>query len=130
MPSIQYLRLDATNDPIFVPQAALVDGYAVAQAILTSLRLFLAEWFENIKLGVPMFQSILNAPGTARSQQVMASLLNQVVLSVPYVSSVQDAVVIYDPAIRSFKYSAVANTAFGPVPVTISPGSSASIAGS
>jgi hypothetical protein len=126
---IQYLRLDATNDPILQPQASLTDLYAVAQAIQTRLLLFQGEWWENLSAGTPMFQSILGAPGTPRSQQVMAGLLNLVVQGTPFVSSVQDGTVSYDPANRVFSYSATAFTAFGPVSVSTSLGSAASIGG-
>ena len=126
---IQYLRLDATNDPIMQPVASLVDLYAVTQAIYTRLLLFRGEWWENLNLGTPMFQSILGTPGTLKNQQVMATLLNQVVAGTPFVSSVQDGTVSYNPANRQFSYSAVAQTAFGPVTISTALGSSASIGG-
>jgi hypothetical protein len=126
---IQYLRLDATNDPILQPQSSLVDIYAVTQAIYTRLLLFKGEWWESLQLGTPMFQSILGSPGTARNQQVMAGLLNNVVQGTPFVSSVQDGTVRYDGKTRRFTYSATANTAFGPVAISTNLGSSASIGG-
>ena len=129
MAQIQYLRLDADYDTVWIAGAALTDLPAVTQAILTRLKLFEGEWWENLVLGTPMFQSILGASGTARNQQVMAMLLNQRVKGTPFVSGVQDSTVSYNQATRQFTYSAIAQTAFGPVPISFSPGSSATIGG-
>jgi hypothetical protein len=109
--------------------ASLVDIYAVTQAIYTRLLLFQNEWWENLLLGTPMFQSILGTPGTLKNQQVMAGLLNSVVQGTPFVSGVQDGTVYYNGSNRKFSYSAVAQTAFGPVTISTALGSSASLGG-
>ena len=51
MVSIQYLRLDPVNDAIFAAQSSLTDLDAVAQAILTRLKLFQGEWWETFSSG-------------------------------------------------------------------------------
>lgn len=125
----QYLRLDPVNDAIFSSQAALTNLNAVAQAILTRLLLFQGEWWENLNLGLPMWQSILGAPGSPKGQAAINLLITEQIKGTPYVSSVQNPTVTYTPATRALAYSATALTAFGPVPISVSPGQSATIGG-
>jgi hypothetical protein len=129
MAVIQYLRLDADYDPTFVPLASLTDLEAVRQAIMTRLALFEGEWWENLTEGTPMFQSILGASGSARSRAAIGLALAQRISGTPYVSAVDEQVIEYDQVARKLTYSAVAQTSFGPIPITVSPGSSASLGG-
>jgi hypothetical protein len=123
MALIQYLRLDADYDPVFIPAASYADLDAVRQAIQTRLMLFEGEWWEDLQEGTPMFQSILGASGSPKSQAAMELALNRRISGTPYVSAVSDQVVAFDKATRSFAYGAVAQTSFGPVPVAFNPGS-------
>jgi pantothenate kinase-related protein Tda10 len=127
MASILYLRLDAANDPVFIPGAALADVAAVEQAILTRLRLFEGEWWENLEEGTPMFQNIIGASGSPRSTALIETLLTERVSGTPYVASVDGVSVVYDRKTRSATYRATAQTAFGPVPVSLGPGTLASL---
>lgn len=127
MATIQYLKLDPENDFIWIPQSALTDTDAVAQAILTRLRLFEGEWWENLNLGLPMFQQILGAPGSLRQQQVIELLISQQIQGTPYVSNVLNATVSFNAATRAFTYKADVQTAFGPITVTFSPGTAGSV---
>lgn len=124
-PSISYLLLDAQNDPVFDPQVALAGSSAVAQAILTRLRLFLGEWWENQNLGVPMFQSILGQLASKSGQTAMSLILQQQVAGVPYVTQVQNVAVKYINGV--LYWNAAAITVFGPVTVTNYPGSFAEL---
>lgn len=126
--SILYLRLDANYDPIFDPDAELSDLDAVAQAIKTRLLLFEAEWWENLNEGTPMFQEIIGQRASANGQQIMAMALSSRIAGTPYVSGVEDVSVQFDESTRQLTYSCVAQTSFGSVPVTFSPGLSASVA--
>lgn len=125
MSTIQYLRLDSDYDPIFDPAASLIDLDAVAQAIQTRLLMFQSEWWENLNLGTPMFQSILGASGSQKSQAAMAASLTNVISGSPYVSGVQNINTSFNSVTRQFSYSAIAQTSFGAVPVTVTPGSAA-----
>ena len=64
--TVKYRRLDSNHDYMFGQNldnfATNVD--AVAQAVLTRLLLFKGEWWEDINDGLPLFQSILGAPGS------------------------------------------------------------------
>jgi hypothetical protein len=122
MAFIQYLRLDTSNDPILIPDVSLTDINAVAQAILTRLKLFQAEWWEDLNEGTPMFQSILGASGSPKNQQAMTLALIERISGTPYVSGLQDISSRFDSRTRKFSFSATAQTAFGPVPVSFTPG--------
>ena len=126
--SILYLRLDANWDPIFDPEAELSDLQAVAQAINTRLRLFQGEWWANLNDGTPMFQEILGQRASGNGQKVMATALAQRVSGTPYVSSVENVAITFDPITRKLSFSCTAQTSFGTVSVLFEPGLNASVA--
>lgn len=120
--AIVYLRLDSENDPVFDPGAELTDINAVAQAILTRLRLFEGEWWENLNDGTPMFQTILGQRASQQGQQIMALALANRVSGTPYVSGVTDVNISFVPETRAIQFSCTAQTSFGNVPVNYTPG--------
>ena len=124
-PTITYLLLDAQYDPVFDPTVALVDAQAVRQAILTRLRLFLGEWWENINLGLPVFQSMLGQLGSQRVQAAISLAIQTQIEAVPYVSSAYNIQTAFDNG--RFTFSAAAQTAFGPVVVTNVPALASSL---
>jgi len=119
MAAIQYLRLDSNLDMIWDGNAALLDLDAVTQAIQTRILLFQGEWWENLNEGTPMFQSILGAPGSAKSQAAINLALIQRISGTPYVSSVENVSSSFDPMTRKFSFSATAQTAFGTAVVSV-----------
>lgn len=88
--TVQYLQLDANYDPIFDASSNLTDTAAVNQAIMTRLRLFLGEWWENLALGLPMFQSILGVLGSPQGLAAVQLLIQQNIAGTPFVTSVLD----------------------------------------
>jgi hypothetical protein len=125
MPSITYLLLDAGYDPVFDPNSQLTDQAAVAQVILTQLRLFMGEWWENLNLGLPVFQAMLGQLAIPANQVAMQSLVQALVQGAPFVTGVSSVTAAFENG--AFKFSASVQTAFGPVNVTNTPGSSASL---
>lgn len=127
-PLITYLALDGDYDPVFIPNQSLVNGPAVAQAILTTLRLFYGEWFEQLSDGTPVFQSILGQLASTQGKATMAALLAARVAKVPYVTNVIDVNAGFTNG--QLNFTATAQTVFGSaVTVTFTPGSSASLLG-
>lgn len=126
LPNLTYLQLDATNDPIFDPSQALVNGPAVAQAIETRLNLFLGEWWENLSLGLAVFQSMLGKPGTSRQQNANSLLIQQQIMTLaPYVTGVNS--IEFDFVDGRFTYSCKVTTIYGIVIITNTPGQSATL---
>ena len=125
--AIVYLRLDAENDPVFDPAAELTDINAVGQAILTRLKLFTGEWWANLNDGTPMFQDILGQRASQQGQQIMALALANRIAGTPYVSAVTDISIAFDPVKRGLQFRATAQTSFGTIPVSYTPGLGASL---
>ena len=125
MSTISYLALDADNDPIFADGTSLTDGAAVNQAVLTRLRLFFGEWWENLTLGLPVFQLMLGQLASQRGLNAMQAAVQQVISGTPYVTSVTSVQVSFNNG--QFGFTAVVQTAFGPVSITNLPGASAAL---
>lgn len=118
--TIIYRQLNANGDPIWGQGTAnfLTDADAVAQAILTTLRLFEGEWWANMAEGTPMWQQILGVGAPGQRQQQISLILQQRILAVPYVTSLAQVQAAFNPNTRQFTFYCVANTAFGPVTVS------------
>jgi hypothetical protein len=125
MSTISYLALDADNDPIFADGTSLTDGQAVNQAVLTRLRLFFGEWWENLTLGLPVFQLILGQLASQRGLNAMQAAVQQVISGTPYVTSVTSVQVSFNNG--QFGFTAVVQTAFGPQKISNLPGASAAL---
>lgn len=129
VPTISVRKLDANHDPIYGngKQDFYTDIFAVAQLIDTSLLLLQGEWWNNLAAGLPLFQKIIGVSGVGNNPQIAALLIQQTILAVPYVNTISDTSLKYDPLTRSFTYSCKVYTAFGQVQTTFVPGASASI---
>jgi len=126
-PIISYLALDAQNDPVFAPGTALTNGDAVAQIILTRLNLFMGEWWENLNLGLPVFQQMLGQLASQTGLAAMRLSVQQLVAGVPYVTAVTSVSTSFKGG--ALQFTVTAQTAFGPVTVTNAPGAYAAVGG-
>jgi len=125
-PRVIVRRLDADHNPVYGGGASdfLTNLNATAQIIETSLLLFQGEWWNNLTVGLPLFQSIL-AQAENNRQGVIALLIQQVILSVAYVTSINNVQISYNSLNRQFSYSCNVQTAFGTITVNYSPGNTA-----
>jgi hypothetical protein len=117
-PTVQYLRLDSYGDPIFDPNANLTDAGAVMQIIQTRLNLFLSEWWEDLTLGLPVFQAMLGQLGSARNLDTARLAVQQNIAGSLYVSSVSNVAVAFTSGALSI--TATAQTIFGTIAVSAS----------
>lgn len=68
-----------------------IDGVdAVAQAIQTKVLLFYGEWWENIGIGIPMFQSIIGQMNPEALKISSSLLITQRIQEIPEVQSVNN----------------------------------------
>ncbi len=123
-PSLTCVALDANNDPVF-NNTPLSGTDAVAQAILTRLRLFYGEWWEDLSQGLPVFQQILGQLASASGLAAMQLAVARVISGTPYVTSVTSLTLSFNNGVLNFQASV--QTAFGPVTVSNLPGQSATI---
>lgn len=131
MATILVQQLDANNDPVEAGDGAvfIADLAAVAQIIGQRLRFFQGEWWENLSLGFPMVPtsnstnlSLIGSSGSQKSQQATLLLIQQQILSSPYVLSIPSFAFSHDSGTRASIFSCKVETAFGTLLVTNAPG--------
>ena len=120
-----YLQLDPDYYPIFTASSSLTGGPAVAQAIQTRLKLFMGEWWEDLRQGLPFTQSMLGALGSSTNLDAIKLAITQRVAGTPYVTGVLDVSVKFTNGVYTF--SAKAQTYFGVVTASTTSGQSASV---
>jgi len=112
---MKYRALDINGDMQFGNGGFLVDSpEAVAQAILTRLRLWAGEWFLDTSKGTPYEQAML---GTGKAQTAEPAMRERI-LETEGVESLQEFQLIADTQTRRLKFIASVNTIYGPAPVT------------
>lgn len=83
---------------------------AVAQAVLTRLRLWQGEWWENLLDGLPMTQQIL---GKRAALNLIESLIKERILGTIGVLSIQAIEVTWDNETRALGVFSTINTIYG-----------------
>lgn len=88
---------------------------AVAQAVETTLKLWLGEWFVDTSLGVPFLQGILGKHDKDLADRTIQDSISAIqgVLNIVDYSSTANA------DIRSLSAQATINTIYGPTAITI-----------
>lgn len=114
-----YRRLTNDGDYVFGQGKAqfLSGSEAVAQALITHLKLLLGEWWENVDNGLPLWQSILGQPGSEDNLQSIDNIIKDRILSTaqdgnPLVSSIDDYAREYNPSTRSYYFEARVTTIY------------------
>jgi hypothetical protein len=113
---MRYRTLDANGDYTFGQNGAnfLVDSpAAVAQAILTRLKLIQKEWFLDQTAGTP-YDQILGA-GTESTRDLA---VQTVILETQGVTEIVDYASNLDPSTRAFTVAATVNTQFGQITIS------------
>lgn len=87
---MKYRKLDENGDYLFGNNSYdyIEKDEAIAQAIKTKLYLFYGEWWEDISLGLPMFQSILGQVSNNNLRQTVILLCAEQINLVEGVTSV------------------------------------------
>jgi hypothetical protein len=126
MAAFAYLQLDPNYDPIFTVGNSLTNGDAVAQAVLTRLRLWMGEWWEDLLEGLPVTQSMLGVLGSSSNLEAIKLAIIQRIAGTPYVTSILDVEVGFIGGVYSF--TATVQTYFGVITVAVpTPGQAASV---
>ncbi len=99
----------------------------MAQIIYTTLRLLLGEWWENLTIGFPLFQSLIGSSGSPTNQQGVMLIIQQTILSCPFVQQIVDFSFTHNTATLNSTFTAIVATAFGTLVVTNAPGSNAQV---
>jgi hypothetical protein len=128
-PTILVQKNDANNDPIEGANGPvfIADLDAVAQIIYTTLRLLLGEWWENLTIGFPLFQSLIGSSGSPTNQAGVMLIIQQTILSCPYVLQIVDFSFVHNTATLNSTFTCVVSTQFGNLIVSNAPGSGAQV---
>ena len=122
MSTIRVRRLDANWDPTYGDgqNDYIFDLDAVVQIVRSRLGLWLAEWWENLDEGLPMFQKILGKQ--AKNKIVIDREIQKRIAETDYVTSIDDFESEYDSSIREYSCSVSFATIFGSTSLTLSGG--------
>ena len=122
MSTIRVRRLDANWDPTYGDgqNDYIFDLDAVVQIVRSRLGLWLAEWWENLDEGLPMFQKILGKQ--AKNKIVIDREIQKRISETDYVTSIDDFESEYDSSIREYSCSVSITTAFGSTSLVLSGG--------
>lgn len=90
---------------------------AVAQAIVTHIKLLLGEWWEDVNLGTPLFQSILGKPGSEEHLNSVDNIYKAMILSTELngeklVSSIDNYDREYNSSTRTYRFIATVTTIY------------------
>jgi hypothetical protein len=115
--TVRYRRLEENNEPAMGRglQDFISNAEAVGQAVITRLRLFRGEWWENEYLGIPLWQSML---GVVARKEAIDRIIQDCILETEGVSSIDDLTSVFDPQTRSYKFYCSINTIYGITVIT------------
>ena len=113
---IKYRTLDKQGDYTFGRQDFRTGRQAVAQAVLTRMRLLLGEWWENTGDGLPLFQKILGTSGSDENKNAVDLIVSRRVLETEGVLNIEK----FNSAFENRRYWAVlsVNTVYGGLELT------------
>lgn len=116
MSTIKVRRLDENWDPVYGSgqNDYLTDLDAVSQIIRSRLLLFKGEWWEDLNVGIPMWQSILGVMGAKKL--TVDKIIMSYLKACPYVVAIKN----FQSTLSNREYicQATVDTAFGAVYVT------------
>jgi len=114
-----YRKLSPTGDYVLGrPNEFWTDADAVAQAIYTSLKLLQGEWWEDTSAGFPLFQVVLDTPGSPEHIRGIDMVVQEAILNVPNVQAITNFSSVYDNTTRTYTIEiCTVETVFGEVAV-------------
>lgn len=115
--SLKYRRMDENGDYIFGHSKYdfLNDLEAVAQAIYTKIKLLQGEWWEDIQIGTPLFQTMLGAKVTQNTKDALDLIIRDRILEVDGVNYLQDYKSEINQQKRTYTFSTTVNTVYGDI---------------
>jgi len=110
---VKYRKLDKDGDSTFGCQTFYTGREAVAQAILTRLRLLYGEWWENTADGLPLFERILGAYGGNDVREAVDLIISERIQGTQNVTQLVSYESTFDPNTRHYSAYCIVDTAFG-----------------
>ncbi|EHL08968.1 hypothetical protein HMPREF0322_00391 [Desulfitobacterium hafniense DP7] len=109
---MKYRMMDANGDYRFGKnsQDFYIGSEAVAQAILTNLKLLQAEWWEDVEAGLPLFQNILGQSGSKTNLDSVDLIIRDRILATQGVKAIEEFSSSYEK--RSYRFSCRVSTIY------------------
>ena len=103
---MKYRRLDENGDYSF---GAGSHNYcsgdeAIAQAVKTKILLFYNEWWEDLGIGIPMFQSFIGQTNPETIKVSMSNVIDQRIREISGIKSVKNVDVKIDRETRTMSF--------------------------
>jgi len=117
---LKYRKLDENGDSTFGNQSFVNGREAVAQAILTRLRLLYGEWWENTADGLPLFEKILGAYGGDNVREAVDLIISERIQQTQNVTQLLTYESEFDANTRLYSANCTVDTAFGEFSLNIS----------
>jgi hypothetical protein len=120
--SLKYRRIDSNGEPVMGRglQDFVTNVDAVAQAIITNLKLFKDEWWENLDLGIPMWQDMLGVVGTKLTS--IDLLIKDCIENTKDVVRVSNISSTFNSSTRQYTFTCEVDTLYGTTTITNSQG--------
>ncbi len=114
---MKYRKLDSDGDYVFgLNQTGFYkDNEAIAQAILTTLKLLKGEWWEDVEEGTPIFQSILGGKIQPDTREAVDLVIKERILSVDGVETILDYESNYNTVTREYTLNCDVSTIYGDI---------------
>ena len=112
--------MDESGDSTFGSRKFYTGREAVAQAILTRLRLLYGEWWENTADGLPLFERILGAYGGERVRETIDLIISERIRKTQNVKRLVKYESTFNPNTREYEARCVVSTEFGEFSLDIS----------
>lgn len=121
--TMKYRRLGNNNEPVMGQgQQDFISGVeAVGQAVVTRLRLFRGEWWEDTGIGLPLWQSMLGILGVRKDS--IDRILQDYILQTINITNISEVYSSFNQTSRGYQFYCEADTIFGQVVITNSQGS-------
>lgn len=108
-----YRKLDENGDYIFGRSNEFLEGSeAVGQAIKTRILLLLGEWWENVREGFPLWQSVLGSSGSEEHLRSIDNIIRERINRTLGVESIESFNRDFNRETRVYSFTAVVNTEF------------------
>lgn len=110
-----YRKIDEHGDYVFGRNQGNYtnDAGAVEQAVVTRLRQLIAEWWEDLEDGLPLWQQIIGSRDKERAERIIRARIAKT----KYVKSILSFAVDWDNERRHLTVRAVVDTEFGQITV-------------
>jgi len=115
---MRYRKLGANNEPYMGrgKQDYISDAEAVGQAVITRLKLFRGEWWDDETIGIPLWQTMLGIVGTKKAS--IDRILQDTILATQGVRRIIEMDSRFNSETRGYDFYCAIDTIYGITVIT------------